>query len=345
MRMSVLCFFVFTTLLISCKSSLQSPSIYALSGSNSTETVEYSKLAQPIQSPQLIKQKSSQTLEKTWSGESGDDYCRLNFDQFETKSNLSQNWSKKSILRHARSLEKEGLLQESIWLYNFLGRYSKASRLEVKLKNILNEDPIEQVDHNFTEGSVPKILLKFRYDIYAIFKPEVIHSGQMNWLTSTNEAVVYEIDHFLGTNIVPMTVLRHVRLPNNEILYGSVQYWIKNGLSHGRASHANTYDFPAMKVLDYVIANGDRKDANFLFLTDLEKLIAIDNGNAFMIDSCGEPNEIFKFLNLNPHLKGHFQHLDPDGLDSSLSSELPQEQIHKIKLRIQHLKEQISEEQ
>ena len=324
-------------------------SLFACKGASQVHSVSP---ADPLEEPNQVGKQShelsGQSQITMWSGKSGPEYCHAGIKQFQTKSDSIQRFSKKTLLGHARQFEVEGRLQEAIWLYQVLGRHHKAEALRATLESILSEEPLEEIPHDFGgAGTVPKMVLRFNHNVDALFKPDVIDRSSMSWANSSHEAAVYKMDQFLGTNIVPMTLYRHVRLPNGEVLKGSLQYWMKSGVTHGRNTDASSSNFPAMKVLDYVTANADRKDLNFLFWPDLERLVAIDNGFAFVWDGCGEPTEIVHFLNLSPKLKERFQQMDEDHLEHTLSvlveGEITPEQVHKMVLRIRSLRDQIKE--
>jgi hypothetical protein len=225
-----------------------------------------------------------------WDG-SGPGFCRLTYsvlDKNEAFKSLKKNTiSTDKLQKLAKSYRASLRWQEAIWLYEDLGdpdSLYEADRLKADLRRVLSSSQYVVLKSKASGGTVAKTILQFSNGIEAIFKEDTKSTGQY-WGDAEAEAATYELDQLVNARVVPMTILKTV------------------------------------KGLDYLTGNMDRKVANFLYLPELDRLVAIDNGLGLKSLStvkelagpkvfipkdfarCGVARNIVKFLKNAPALK------------------------------------------
>lgn len=135
----------------------------------------------------------------------------------------------------------------------------------------LREMPILPNPRFITEGMNDVFLLTLEDGTRAVFKP---HQGAHNDIAS--EISSYKISKFFAIDQVPPTVER-----NYQGVLGSLQLFIENartGFFH--TPIMNQEEELREVLLDYIIANQDRYDQNFL-INERGNLFSIDHGRAF----------------------------------------------------------------
>jgi len=151
--------------------------------------------------------------------------------------------------------------------------------------------------HAFSSNTALLSLLKTKEGyLRAIFKPESGESTRRKAEFNITrfyprERDAYRLDKALGLDVVPPTVIRRVRLKDSQdAVLGSLQLFIPreyalpfNKISReDREKYTRTIDWQKIAVLDYLINNADRKDANMLAVTgSTPGVIAIDHGCSF----------------------------------------------------------------
>jgi hypothetical protein len=299
-----------------------------------------------------------------WIADSSKDYCRRPIASLLQGKPMNFKLHTKGFTMHGDSLENlaesyrnSGGLQQAIWIYRALEEQDSRALLEKELKEILNEKAKEVVPHVFVAGTVPKLLLKFRDGVQALFKPARMNSYY--WENPEFEAVAYQVDHTFDLGIVPMTVFQKVRFPNQKSLagcedssqhdgcLGSLQVWLKD-VSHGTSQDAQSSSFLSLRILDFLLKNGDRTRLNVLSWGKMGWLVAIDHGDSFnhLIDECGQVDDLVAYLKQSKRLSQHFIHFDEEKflhkIDPLFSSERMKEKGELLN-RIHSIREQLVE--
>ncbi len=138
------------------------------------------------------------------------------------------------------------------------------------------------------EGVSLKSLVNFKKGIKAIFKrhggTEFVPYASRRVLTQEllsvyaadaySEVAAYQLDELYGLNLVPMTLPREIGGHS-----GSIQYFVDGG--RAGLYPRKKYSYGNLMVLDYLAGNRDRHKGNWLYLSDLDRVVAIDHGLAF----------------------------------------------------------------
>ena len=130
----------------------------------------------------------------------------------------------------------------------------------------------------------------------AIFKPSSGESSRRKAEFSITrfyprERDAYRLDKALHFDVVPPTIIRKIRLGENQNpVLGSLQLFVPREYAipfdkvrnDDREKYTQTVDWQKIAVLDYLINNADRKDANMLAVIGPQPgVIAIDHGCSF----------------------------------------------------------------
>jgi len=240
-----------------------------------------------------------------YTGDAGS-YCSLpaSYSQFPVNESLPSASSLPTLRSTAQSLVNQNRLQEAIWLYQDDPQGAQtASDLKQQLYSILSTQSYT-VENSNLGGAYEKYILDFQNGIKAVFKP-------------TNdvypEYTAYQLDQLGQFGIVPMVVVRTV---NGR--QGTVQYFL-NGMSAGDVSQISSTNFRRMVIFDYLMRNRDRDTSNFLYWSDLNRVVAIDNGASFF-RSCGIPDEIKKHLAIEKTLAQRLFSLSAKEFSNALGS-------------------------
>jgi hypothetical protein len=210
---------------------------------------------------------------------------------------------------HSLELAKVGRFQEAIWMGESSGVPSdKVLGLKKYLRGILDHDSTFKVTQPKLDGVSAKVVLEYPNGVRAIFK----HDGGTKLVSRTqvahdpskmdvyaadanSEVAASLLDEMLNLNVVPVTVLKNLDLPSGKGLIGSLQVMV-SGAEGGKDPYTNTefFDVSAsppwavgkrsllnMMIFDYLSGNSDRHHANWLYVADIQQVVAIDHGLAF----------------------------------------------------------------
>jgi hypothetical protein len=154
--------------------------------------------------------------------------------------------------------------------------WSGPSQAEIELRQ---REPIgyEVLDPDNHTNKAYKI--KFRGELRGMFKPEAgelpIHDNVPAGTYWQREIATFRLDEMLGFHLVPPTT----NWRDDILGDGSIQQWIEEALPGKDISRYGHDDADRMAVLDYIIANTDRHQNNYL--TNRKRPVAIDNGCTF----------------------------------------------------------------
>ena len=198
-----------------------------------------------------------------------------------------------------QNLIKNHQWQEAIWLANRKGYLELKEGLQATLFEILTNEKRVTLSKKIALIGVNEIYLAtFQSGIHAVFKPHPDYWIQINkkyaWAHNVPAEIdAYLIDQILDLNIVPMTVERTI-----DGMKGSLQVFVVKDQNKDPnfVDHSHP-DFKKMKLLDYLIRNGDRHSNNFLILPD--KIAAIDHGQSFLAH-ISDIGTVFTFLHQVP---------------------------------------------
>ncbi len=237
----------------------------------------------------------------------------------------------------AQEFESSGRLQEAIWLYAEAGKpedRSKSVDLEHRLKQILESGPFTVSDKQLG-GSYPKKLLLFEEGISGVFKKATYDE----FANPKAEVAAYWIDHeLLETHLVPMTVERTI-----EGVPGTVQVFIKNASDEIPESiFAN--NFPELTLFDHIMGNQDRKLGNILFIPDLNRVVAIDNGAGLNFIPCHDSADILRFAYNLPRVLKAVTRVNPKRLQLLFRSLFSTHQIQHLEISFTDLQKTIHSE-
>ena len=277
---------------------------------------------QPLTEQKKPKINITKYTTETWSGDPSQ-YCSLKLLN-----------PLKAFYENIDSLKKNGQVQEAIWLLEERGQTEKeaATELKNKLSRLFSEGHYKIIPKELG-GSVKKHLLEFEGGIFGLFKSaEDAKTRGYFWADEKAEVAAYHLDQLLGFDIVPLTVLRRM---NGED--GSIQYYFSTA-EEGSPEQTASRNFAALKVFDYITANFDRKAPNFLYWTEQDRVIAIDNGGEFKDHECGDPQEVKQFLELAPSLKEKIYKIQEDEIEKTLTHYLSQDAISAVIRRINLLR-------
>jgi hypothetical protein len=180
--------------------------------------------------------------------------------------------------------------QVKIWDLIENGKIDQANQLTTLLIQELCSNDFDELEIP-VNGQFEKTIVKFHTSqVQAIFKPH----KESAYSSAIAEMATYETDRLLGTHLVPLTLIR--RLNGKD---GSIQVWVRN-LTPGDVNFQimerdqdpvaalaqfEDIDFPgiyALGVLDYLIANTDRNENNWLIIQKKNnRVVAIDHGASF----------------------------------------------------------------
>jgi hypothetical protein len=160
--------------------------------------------------------------------------------------------------------------QEAIWLLQINGQAKAASYLQQWLSQYLLTAKV--INKEILGGGATKsYLVMLANGVSGVFKPEQFNpSANMN-----SEVGAYKLDLLLNLNIVPCTVIRKVDFFNNP---GSFQYFVADAQLASSLGKTEQIKPVNMLILDFLMANRDRYNGNYMYLKSLDKVIAIDNG-------------------------------------------------------------------
>lgn len=160
--------------------------------------------------------------------------------------------------------------QEVIWLLRIYKYSIEADFIEQWLQHyLLTAHAISQ--KVLGGGATKTYLVTLANGIAGVFKPKQYNpSANLN-----SEAGAYQLDQLLTLNIVPCTVIRKVNFFKQE---GSFQYFLADAQLASSLEKAKQIKPVTMLILDFLIENRDRYAGNFMYLSSLNKMVAIDNG-------------------------------------------------------------------
>ena len=240
----------------------------------------------------------------------------------------------KGFAENIESLIKNNQYQEAIWLLEERGisEKEKATKLKDKLTQLYTSGEYKVIP-NKLGGTVVKYLFEFEGGILGLYKSA---ANDFWWANEKSEVAAYQLDQLLNFNLVPLTILRTVNGDN-----GSIQYFF-TVVENGDPGHTASRNFAALKVFDYISGNKDRSFNNFLYWSQQDRVIAIDNGASFKDYQCGEAAEIKSYLELVPTLKNRINNIHDEEVKAALTHYLSQNEIESVIGRINTLKDQTS---
>ena len=175
-----------------------------------------------------------------------------------------------------------GGLHESQLLTSKLSPLKNRSVRDIEV-NMKNFSIIDDLTNELPKSGVTKpYLLLLEDNIKAVWKPH----KRIKLSNYRAEVLAYELDVLLDFNLVPPTVVRTI-----DGKLGSLQLF-EEGISGVllRYNTDNVMDYDArvlvhhnikkQSLFDYLINNGDRHRANYLFTVN-GRIISIDNGSSF----------------------------------------------------------------
>jgi hypothetical protein len=159
-------------------------------------------------------------------------------------------------------------LQQALWTLERGGLYSHAQSLATLYETFLETEPILNI-RAIGNGITKAQFVEFRNGTRGVLKPR--DPGFPKSVEA--EIWTYQLDRYMGFNIVPVTVKREI----NGKLY-SLHAFVsdsKNSNIHFMDSPDSQY--PVIQILDVLIGHADRHGGNSMF-TAGGYLFAIDNG-------------------------------------------------------------------
>jgi hypothetical protein len=247
---------------------------------------------------------------------------KLRKEYFSYNPEKKKDLDASKILELAKKREGQGYLQQAIWLYGELEdgeSQEKVKELKAELKDILTNGSFEESDLQLG-GTVEKKVLVFKNGTRAVFK--LGDDPSVTWSNPRAEVAAYVLDQILGTEIVPMTVLRTI-----DGVTGSVQVFVE-GAKSGQAKDIFVPNFPAIAYFDTVTRNRDRKRDNYMKLEEENRLVGIDNGDGFKLtQTCLSGSQSIRYLVDRPNLKENLMDITLDDLQGELKEWLKPEEI------------------
>ena len=255
---------------------------------------------------------------KFWGGDSTS-YCLLK----ENIIPLDTPESNSDLEKMADELAEKHKLQEAIWLYQLNPHtLPKAHELTTRLQKILRQGNFTEIQSSL-KGYSPKKVLQFENGIRGIFK---MYADTDHPKT---EAAAYKLDQLLHIGVVPMTVLRKI---GDKL--GSIQYFMTDVTEGNGDQAALTRNFRTLKLFDYLTGNPDRRVDNFLIWKTQNYMIAIDNGEVFNDNTCGDISEIKLIVQHDPRLMQIIDKLSDASIHSALTKLIQPKFLTKLIERI-----------
>lgn len=169
--------------------------------------------------------------------------------------------------------------QEAAWAFRAQGDTTRANTILTALETVLKSKP-DSLKPWGGKGITRPYLVFFPNNVWGLFKKTGSDTGG----TVKNEVACYRIDRLLEIDLMSMTVLRDITLPNGETVSGSLAYFIQNAQMADKLG-LRTADQPTKLIFfDAIIANADRHTGNWMRHDHTGKIFAIDHNRTFYHD-------------------------------------------------------------
>lgn len=169
--------------------------------------------------------------------------------------------------------------QEAAWAFRAQGDTARANTILTTLETVLKSKP-DSLRQWGGKGITRPYLVFFPNNVWGLFKRVGSDTGG----TVKNEVASYRIDRLLEIDLMAMTILRDITLPNGKTVSGSLAYFIQDAKMADKLG-LRTADQPTKLIFfDAVIANADRHTGNWMRHNHTGEIFAIDHNRTFYHD-------------------------------------------------------------